>query len=154
MDVIKIYSMDSASSWRRLSISSVIGLFINVGIWSVVVVLPEIETEFNSSRAASSLPYTFTLTGFAIGNFLIGSVVDRIGISKATIYAALLVSGNFLLCGLSNDLFTITLSHFFLGLGTAVGFGPLIADITHWFVKRRGIAVAIIASGNLSLIHI
>ena len=140
--------MDTASSWRRLTICSVIGLFINIGIWSVVVVLPEIEREFNSSRASSALPYTFTLAGFAIGNFVIGSIVDRIGIAKATIYASLLISSNFLLCSLSDSLFIITLSHFFLGLGTAVGFGPLIADITHWFVKRRGIAVAIIASGN------
>ena len=30
----------------------------------------------------------------------------------------------------------------------AVGFGPLIADISHWFVRRRGIAVALVASGN------
>jgi MFS family permease len=140
--------MDTASSWRRLTICSVIGLFINIGIWSVVVVLPEIEREFNSSRASSALPYTFTLAGFAIGNFIIGSIVDRIGIAKATIYASLLISSNFLLCSLSDSLLIITLSHFFLGLGTAVGFGPLIADITHWFVKRRGIAVAIIASGN------
>ncbi|MDA7648252.1 MFS transporter [Alphaproteobacteria bacterium] len=140
--------MDKASSWRRLTICSVIGLFINIGIWSVVVVLPEIEREFNSSRASSALPYTFTLAGFAIGNFVIGSIVDRIGIAKATIYASLLVSSNFLLCSLSDSLLIITSSHFFLGLGTAVGFGPLIADITHWFVKRRGIAVAIIASGN------
>ncbi|MDC1117587.1 MFS transporter [Alphaproteobacteria bacterium] len=140
--------MDTASSWRRLTICSVIGLFINIGIWSVVVVLPEIEREFNSSRASSALPYTFTLAGFAIGNFVIGSIVDRIGIAKATIYASLLISGNFLLCSLSDSLLIITSSHFFLGLGTAVGFGPLIADITHWFVRRRGIAVAIIASGN------
>jgi MFS family permease len=140
--------MDTASSWRRLTICSVIGLFINIGIWSVVVVLPEIEREFNSSRASSALPYTFTLAGFAVGNFVIGSIVDRIGIAKATIYACLLVSSNFLLCSLSGSLLIITSSHFFLGLGTAVGFGPLIADITHWFVKRRGIAVAIIASGN------
>ena len=140
--------MDTASSWRRLTICSVIGLFINIGIWSVVVVLPEIEREFNSSRASSALPYTFTLAGFAIGNFIIGSIVDMIGIAKATIYASLLISSNFLLCSLSDSLLIITSSHFFLGLGTAVGFGPLIADITHWFVKRRGIAVAIIASGN------
>ncbi|MDC0458179.1 MFS transporter [Alphaproteobacteria bacterium] len=140
--------MDTASSWRRLTICSVIGLFINIGIWSVVVVLPEIEREFNSSRASSALPYTFTLAGFAIGNFVIGSIVDRIGIAKATIYASLLISGNFLLCSLSDSLLIITSSHFFLGLGTAVGFGPLIADITHWFVRRRGIAVAVIASGN------
>ena len=140
--------MDTASSWRRLTICSVIGLFINIGIWSVVVVLPEIEREFNSSRASSALPYTFTLAGFAIGNFIIGSIVDRIGIAKATIYASLLISSNFLLCSLSDSLLFITSSHFFLGLGTAVGFGPLIADITHWFLKRRGIAVAIIASSN------
>ena len=79
-------AMDTASSWQRLTISSVIALFINVGIWSVVIVLPEIEKEFNSSRANSSLPYTLTLAGFAIGNFVIGSIVDKIGIGKATIF--------------------------------------------------------------------
>jgi MFS family permease len=33
-------------------------------------------------------------------------------------------------------------------LGTATSFGPLIADISLWFRKRRGIAVAIVASGS------
>jgi MFS family permease len=35
-----------------------------------------------------------------------------------------------------------------LGFGTAATFGPLIADVSKWFLKRRGIAVAIAASGN------
>ncbi|MFS4582325.1 hypothetical protein [Phaeobacter sp. C3_T13_0] len=39
-------------------------------------------------------------------------------------------------------------AHLFLGLGSAAGFGPLIADISHWFQRRRGIAVALVASGN------
>ena len=36
------------------------------------------------------------------------------------------------------------------GVASAVGFGRLIADISHWFLKRRGIvmAMAIVASGN------
>ena len=38
--------------------------------------------------------------------------------------------------------------HLFLGFGTAAGFGPLITDISHWFLRRRGIAVALTASGN------
>ena len=38
--------------------------------------------------------------------------------------------------------------HLFIGLGTAVSFGPLLADISLWFKKYRGIAVAITASGN------
>ena len=140
--------MDSGNSWRRLSIALLIALVANVGIWSVVVVLPSIEAEFNSSRGVAALPYTLTLLGFAIGNYFIGYLVDRFGVTKSLISASLLISANFLFCALSESLFSIIFSHFFLGLGTAAGFGPLIADISHWFSKKRGIAVAIIASGN------
>jgi MFS family permease len=33
-------------------------------------------------------------------------------------------------------------------LGSSGTFGPLVADVSHWFVRQRGIAVAIVASGN------
>ena len=33
-------------------------------------------------------------------------------------------------------------------LGSSASFGPLVADVSHWFVRRRGIAVATAASGN------
>jgi MFS family permease len=36
----------------------------------------------------------------------------------------------------------------FIGIGTAASFGPLIADVSHWFLKRRGVAVALCACGN------
>jgi len=42
----------------------------------------------------------------------------------------------------------LSFTQFLVGFASAVGFGPLIADISHWFVRRRGIAVAIAASGN------
>lgn len=35
-----------------------------------------------------------------------------------------------------------------IGVGCSATFGPLMADISHWFLRRRGIAVAIAASGN------
>ena len=35
-----------------------------------------------------------------------------------------------------------------IGAASAAGFGPLIADVSHWFRRRRGIAVAVAASGN------
>ncbi len=34
------------------------------------------------------------------------------------------------------------------GLGSSAFFGPLVADMTYWFQRRRGIAVALCASGN------
>ena len=72
-----------------------IALVANVGIWSVVVVLPSIEAEFNSSRGVATLPYTLTLLGFAIGNYFIGFLVDRFGVTKSLIFASLLISANF-----------------------------------------------------------
>ena len=33
-------------------------------------------------------------------------------------------------------------------LGSSATFGPLVADVSLWFMRRRGIAVAIVASGN------
>jgi MFS family permease len=35
-----------------------------------------------------------------------------------------------------------------VGTGTAAGFAPLLADISHWFRKRRGVAISIAASGS------
>ena len=49
--------VDSVKSWKRLLISLVIALITNVGIWAIVVILPAIETEFNSGRGST----TFTL---------------------------------------------------------------------------------------------
>jgi MFS family permease len=40
------------------------------------------------------------------------------------------------------------LVHLVIGFGSSATFAPLIADISHWFDRRRGIAVAVSASGN------
>ena len=48
------------------------------------------------------------------------------------------------------DLWQFALAHgLLIGLfGTSATFGPLMADVSHWFRRRRGTAVAIAASGN------
>jgi MFS family permease len=40
------------------------------------------------------------------------------------------------------------LANLLIGFGSSGAFAPLIADISHWFTRRRGIAVAICSSGN------
>jgi len=39
-------------------------------------------------------------------------------------------------------------SQIIAAVGASAGFAPLVADTSLWFVRRRGIAVAICASGN------
>lgn len=139
---------DSAYSWLRLLITLGIGMVANVGMWAVIVIMPAVEAEFGSGRAASSMPYTLTMIGFALGNLWLGRVVDRFGVTLALNGAAVVIAAGFVLSTFAPSMAVLSVTHLLLGLGTAVGFGPLIADISHWFLRRRGIAVALAASGN------
>lgn len=139
---------DSRYSWFRLIVTLAIATVANVGMWAVIVVMPAVEAEFGASRAEASMPYTLTMLGFAAGNFVIGRLVDRLGVTLALIVAAGVSATGFGLATLAPSMPVLSAAHFVLGLGTAVGFGPLIADISHWFLRRRGIAVALVASGN------
>ena len=120
----------------------------NIGMWVVVIVLPDIQLEFKIDRGTASIPFAFTMVGFAIGNWVMGHVVDRYGITKTIILAATVNTAGYIAAMYVNNVYYLSILQFFIGLGTAAAFGPLIADTSHWFLKRRGIAVALIASGN------
>ncbi|MCA8868699.1 MAG: MFS transporter [Rhodobacteraceae bacterium] len=140
--------LDSRYSWFRLGITLVIAMVGNVGIWAIVVVMPAIQSEFGIDRSGASLPYTATMLGFALGNLVIGRWVDRFGITISLIGAALAIGVGFGGAALIDSAWMFSVMQFIVGFGTAAGFAPLIADISLWFQRRRGIAVAITASGN------
>jgi MFS family permease len=119
-----------------------------VGMWSVVVALPAIQTDFGVARAAASLPFTMMMIGFAGGGIVMGRLADRFGIVVPLIVGTLTLSAGYLAVGGSSSLGQVALAHGFIGFGCSATFGPMMADISHWFMRRRGIAVAIAAAGN------
>lgn len=144
----QIIVTDSRYAWIRLVLTLVIAMVINAGMWAIIVIMPAVETEFASTRAGTSLPYTLTMVGFALGNYVIGRAVDRFGVTPVLIAAALATSLGFILAAISPSLLILSFAQLLVGFASGAGFGPLIADISHWFVRRRGFAVAITASGN------
>jgi len=141
-------TLDSRYSWKRLGITLAIAVLGNVGMWSIIVIMPAVQAEFGVARADASLPYTLTMIGFALGNLVIGRAVDRFGVTIALIASAITMAAGFAFASMSDSIVMLSAIQFIVGFGTAVGFGPLIADISHWFYRRRGIAVAVAASGN------
>ena len=142
--------IDSGYAWFRLGVSVLLSALGGVGMWSVVVSLPAVQGDFGADRAAASLPFTLTMIGFGAGGVVMGKLADRVGIIPPVLIGAVCLGlGNFL-ASLSGSLWQFALSYGVLigFLGTAATFAPLIADISHWFEKRRGIAVALCASGN------
>ena len=139
---------DSPYSWFRLIITLIIAIFANTGMWAVITIMPSLEADFDTARSVTSLPFTLNMIGFAVGNLVIGRIIDRIGVTISVIAAAIASGTAYFLSAQVNDFYLLTALHLLLGFGTAAGFGPLISDISHWFLRHRGIAVALIASGN------
>ena len=148
MNVTTPYSPDSLYSLTRLIITLFIAIVGNAGMWGIVVIMPNLGDEFQVSRSVLSIPYTLTMLGFALGNVFLGRIVDRFGITRAIILASLLNAFGYVCACIFDSFLALAFFHLFIGLGTAVSFGPLLADISLWFRKYRGIAVAITASGN------
>ncbi len=78
--------IESPYAWRRLFVSLAISTISGIGLWSVVVVMPLIQAEFQVDRADASLPYTATMIGFAIGAVFMGRLADRKGIVWPSIW--------------------------------------------------------------------
>ena len=117
-------------------------------MWSVVVVLPTVQAEFGTPRADASLPFTMTMMGFAVGNVGMGWLADRFGIVRPLMLGACSIALGYFAAALAPNIWIFALAHLLTGFGVASLFGPLIADCSHWFLRWRGFAVAVAASGN------
>lgn len=141
---------DSRYSWFRLFISLVLATIGGIGLWAPVIILPTIQADFAVDRAGASVPYTATMIGFALGGLLMGRISDKFGIVVPMVFGALMLTcGMFIAAWAPNYWVYVFAQAIPIGfLGCAPTFGPLVADVSLWFQKRRGIAVAIVASGN------
>ena len=140
--------VESSYAWGRLAAALLLSAIGGVGMWSVVVVLPTVQAEFGVARGDASLPYTLTMILFGLGGILMGRLSDRFGIMIPVIAGTLALGLGYLVAGSSVGIGQFTLVQgLLIGVGSSATFAPLLADTSHWFTRRRGIAVAIFASG-------
>ncbi|HEX2727100.1 MAG TPA: MFS transporter [Beijerinckiaceae bacterium] len=141
--------IDGRAAWLRLAIAVVLSTIGGVGLWSAVVALPAVQAEFGTARADAALPYSLLTISFGFGGVLMGRLADRVGIAWPAGIGALLLGLGYVAAAAAPSMLTFALAHALLiGIGSSATFAPLIADTSHWFVRRRGIAVAISACGN------
>ncbi len=142
-------TLDGSYAWFRVAVSLSMATIGSVGLWSYVVILPLIENEFSVGRGEASIPYTMTMVGFAVGNMVVGRFVDRYGVAWPALCAIVGLGLGYMAAAQTENFYFLNLFQgALIGVSTAAGFGPLIADISKWFRKRRGLAMAAVASGN------
>ncbi|HEX3498090.1 MAG TPA: MFS transporter [Stellaceae bacterium] len=142
--------VESAYAWRRLLAALLLSAIGGIGLWSAIVVLPAVQIEFGVDRGSASLPYTATMMGFAFGGIFMGRLADRRGVVVPVVGGAFMLSIGYVASAYVSSLWQFAaVQGLFIGmLGSSATFGPLVADVSHWFTRNRGIAVGICASGN------
>lgn len=120
----------------------------SIGMWASIVVMPAMQAEFGVDRAVATLPYTISMIGFAIGTIIMGRALDKWGITPVLVTSAGFLAFGFAGSALAPQITIVVLLHGFLGFGAGASFAPIIADASQWFMRRRGTAVALAASGN------
>jgi len=139
---------DSSYAWIRLWVTVVVATIGGIGMWSTPIMLPTMQAEFGVDRAIAALPYSVTMVGFMISGVILGRVVDRFGIFGTLVGGTAAVVLGYAAASLAPNIWIYILIQGLIGAGSAAFFAPLMADISHWFTRRRGIAVALCASGN------
>jgi len=119
-------------------------------MWSMVATLPAAQVEFGITRGDASLPYSLCMLGFAVGGVLLGRVSDRLGVMLPVLGGTISLALGYLAAGFATTVWQFALAYgVLIGLfGCSATFVPLLADASHWFDRRRGLAVTICASGN------
>ena len=141
---------ESPYAWARLFASLALMTLGGAGMYAVAVALPPVQAEFAATRSEASLPYTLTMIGFGFGGILMGRLSDRFGVMVPVLIGAVALGLGFIAAGSAQSLLQFGIAQGLLVgfAGSSATFAPLIADASLWFTRRRGIAIAICASGN------
>jgi len=141
---------ESPYAWLRLAASLALMTLGGAGMYIVTVALPLVQAEYGVDRSDASLPYTLTMVGFGLGGIVMGRLADRFGVVVPVVIGTVCLGAGFVVAGFAGSLWKFALAQGLLigFLGSSATFAPLVADTSLWFHRRRGIAVAICASGN------
>ena len=131
--------------------ASVLTLLIGSGaMFLVVVALKPIAAEFSWPRAVPSLAFSLQFLGAGFGGFFMGRVLDRYGMGPPALVASVTIPcGAILLSQFDAAWQLYAIYGLLIGfMGTGALAAPAMANIARWYVRRRGMAVGIVAGGQ------
>ncbi|WP_421997487.1 MFS transporter [Reyranella sp.] len=141
--------LDSRTAWITATAALAIMTVAYGAPLVVVVAMKQVAAELGTARSgpagAASLPYV----GAAFGGIVAGWLAGRIGIRRIVLFGSTMVAAG-LFVSAQGGLAELYVGHgVLMGLfGTSCMFSPLLTYVSLWFEKRRGSAVALIASGQ------
>jgi MFS family permease len=145
--------IDSREAWRVTIASTVIASVALGSPYIVVVALKPIAADFGGLRSIPSAAASFAMLGTGVGGLLMSWLAERLGVRAVVVIGGLMVCAGLVLSSsgqAGEAVWQLYVGHgLLIGLiGNAAIHAPLFVYITRWFERRRGTALALIASGQ------
>ena len=114
------------------------------------VALKPIAADLDTARAVPSMAYSLLMIGAGVGGIAMGRWMDRYGVMQPVLFGSVMLCLGALLASHAESRWGLFIATGVLMglLGKAAMIAPLVANVTRWFDRRRGLAVAIITSGQ------
>ncbi len=141
--------LDSREAWIT-AIASLTILAVAFGSPHVVSTgLTTVAEDLGGHRSIPAAANALAWLGTGVGGLLMGQVAERIGVRFTAMFGAVMVAAGLALSSLG-EAWQLYLGHGLLigVLGNGGINAPLYVYVTRWFERRRGAAMALIASGQ------
>lgn len=135
--------------WRAVAVAICIFFFAFGAPMTMPLIYPEVMAEFGWTLTQATLIYTYkSLTGAVMAIFIIGPLVDRIGLKPVMVGA--MVAESFGLASFLwvDSLWQFYLSGFLIGIGQAAVIITVRLFVSRWFVHNVGLANGIAIIGT------
>ncbi len=135
-------------AWVMVIIGACLMMVQALRMFSFGIFLVPITTEFGWGRGDLSSAYSIALLVSSFLGLLSGRICDRYGPRMLVTIAGLFVAAGFFLMSRISTVWQMQLVWgLFMGAGGSLFFIPITATIARWFVKNRGLAIALNACG-------
>lgn len=149
MQVTAKASIEGPRSWHAALLTLAI-LSVSFGAPLLVVVgMRQIQAELATDRSVLAMASALVWIGNALGGVPMGWLADRIGIRRTAALGMLSIAAGLALSSLGS-IWALYVGHGLLigFLGNGALYAPLAVYVSRWFDRRRGTALALIASGQ------
>ncbi|MBV8778719.1 MAG: MFS transporter [Alphaproteobacteria bacterium] len=142
-------AVEGRGAWTAAAVALAILAFSYGSPLLITVGLKPITAGLDTVRQVTSLAAALTWVGTGAGGILMGWLADRIGIRRTVLFGAAMIAAGLAVSAIGT-VWALFVSHgLLLGLlGNGAMFPPLLVYVSRWFDRRRGTALALIASGQ------
>lgn len=141
--------IDSREAWLTTTAALVVASVTLGAPYIVIVALKSVAEDLGGYRSVPSAAASLAMLGTGLGGLAMGWVAERVGVRAVVMFGALMVCAGLALSS-RGEAWQLYIGHgLLMGLiGNGAINAPLYVYVTRWFERRRGTALALIASGQ------